>query len=222
MNCERAPYVTIARHTITQAKQNHGVLKSRGSTLSSPIGHSLAGYAVYAFKYRTLRLKDAKLVLLTLLAANLPDLDFLPGLLVGTPNVYHHGISHSLGAAVVCSAGLALIARRIGFRSFKGFFLFFLALYGSHLLLDYISIDEKYPLGIPLLWPLTDARYLLPHPILPPIHHALRDHASLSQFVDDVFSLHNVFAMLLEAAILLPIAGVIAVVRGNQKGKGER
>ena len=190
--------------------------------MSSPVGHSLAGYAVYAFRYRTLRLKDAKLVLLALLAANLPDFDFLPGLLVGTPNVYHHGISHSLSAAVVCSAGLALIARSIGYRSFKGLFLFFLALYGSHLLLDYISIDRKYPLGVPLLWPLSDASYLLPHPILPPIDHAPHDHASLGQFFEDVFSLGNVFAMLLEAAILMPIAGIIAVVRGNQKGKGGR
>ena len=34
---------------------------------------------------------------------NAPDLDFIPGLILGRPNLYHHGISHSLGAAVIFS-----------------------------------------------------------------------------------------------------------------------
>ena len=44
---------------------------------------------------------DLPVVLLFVLFANAPDLDFVPGILLGDPGAYHHGISHSLGFALM-------------------------------------------------------------------------------------------------------------------------
>ena len=74
-----------------------------------PIGHALAGIAFFQtrpglfFKNKWL---DA---VFFVFLANLPDADFLPGLLLGFPNLYHHGIFHSLGAALAVSAAISCL-----------------------------------------------------------------------------------------------------------------
>ena len=71
--------------------------------MSSPFGHSIAGYIVDAFEPKTLKVHSVKRLFLYVFMANIPDLDFIPGFLMGRPNLLHHGISHSLGAAVLFS-----------------------------------------------------------------------------------------------------------------------
>lgn len=44
--------------------------------------------------------------------ANAPDLDFVHGFLIDRPNLFHLGISHSLGAAVLFSIGAAFLIDR--------------------------------------------------------------------------------------------------------------
>jgi len=69
-----------------------------------PIGHALAGVVLQQVRpgfFFTNRWRDA---LFFMLLANLPDADFLPGLLCGRPNLYHHGAFHSLGAALGVAA----------------------------------------------------------------------------------------------------------------------
>src|ERR1044071_7547790 len=67
----------------------------RTSTMPSPVGHSLAGLIAYQIAPEIDGMARGRVVALYLLAANAPDLDFLPGLIVGDPNRFHHGISHS-------------------------------------------------------------------------------------------------------------------------------
>ena len=65
-----------------------------------PIGHALAGIAMRQARpglFFANRWADA---FFFIFLANLPDADFLPGILLGCPNLYHHGIFHSLGAAL--------------------------------------------------------------------------------------------------------------------------
>ena len=76
-----------------------------------PVGHSLAGYLIYLGAERDTSLYRWKLILLYVFAANLPDLDILPGFLMGLPNRYHHGISHSLGFAIL--AGMVVILYKL-------------------------------------------------------------------------------------------------------------
>ncbi|MFQ5584839.1 MAG: hypothetical protein ACE5GL_10425 [Calditrichia bacterium] len=68
--------------------------------MPSPIGHSLAGYVIASFKSGSLFNKNLSTVLLFVFVANVPDLDFIPGLIIGKPNIYHHGVSHSLGVGI--------------------------------------------------------------------------------------------------------------------------
>ena len=86
-------------------------------------------------------------------------MDFLPGLLMGSVEAYHHGVSHSLGLAVL--AGLACAA--LGWRLRVAWRWAWLGalLYAVHLALDYTTVS---PRGIPLWWPLSEARVLAGDP----------------------------------------------------------
>lgn len=168
--------------------------------MPSPVGHSFAGYIIYRATGQFDGLKRWQFLVLSLVTANVPDLDFIPGLLAGDPNRYHHGISHSIGFAALwaaaCSLWLAL-ARRVPLgRTFA----VFLALYGSHLALDWFSIDTSAPFGIPFLWPLSHRYYIAPFVFWPDIQRA----NSVGTFLPSLFSVHNLWAVSVECLVLLP------------------
>ena len=174
--------------------------------MSSPIGHSLVGLAVYGFQGRPLARPDYEQMFVFIVIANLPDVDFLPGLIAGTPNLYHHGASHSLGAALIVASGLAGLAY-IAKKSYplRNFVLFW-GLYMSHVLVDFLCHDGRPPAGVPLLWPFTNAYFTLP--ILPPIRHAALDHATIGQVLRDIVSTHNLYAVFLEILLALVLTVV--------------
>lgn len=75
--------------------------------MSSPVGHSVVGVAIgilyflnpsgrWAPFWREIREKWVWLLAAALLA-NLPDIDYVPGILAGEFNLYHHGVTHTLG-----------------------------------------------------------------------------------------------------------------------------
>ena len=69
--------------------------------MPSPIGHSLVGLIVFHyFKQKNLKWSFLSIVLV-ILVSNLPDFDFIPGILLGEPNRFHHGISHSFGFVIM-------------------------------------------------------------------------------------------------------------------------
>ena len=173
--------------------------------MSSPIGHSLAGFILASCKFGTLKIKNYKPLILYIFIANLPDLDFLPGILLGTPNLFHHGISHSLGMGIIFSFLLAYVLKSRKIDAFWDSFLLCFCLYSSHLLLDYISMDERPPSGIPIFWPIMNKYYIFPRPILPSVWHSILDHASIIQFLKDAFSIHNLYVIVLEIVIMSPI-----------------
>ena len=81
------------------------------------------------------------------ISANLPDVDFLPGLLIGNPRALHRGPSHSLMAALIAAgAGASLVTW-----SFMPWLtraaLIFLA-YGSYVGLDYFTPGRGVLLGL--------------------------------------------------------------------------
>src|SRR4030095_17178589 len=88
------------------------------------------------------------------LFANAPDLDFLPGLAVGDPDAFHRGVTHTLGAAVVVAAAVWLLARWRGAARPWWWAAFGALAYGSHLLVDWMTVDALRPTGIQLLLPL--------------------------------------------------------------------
>lgn len=87
--------------------------------------------------------------------ANLPDIDFLPGILIGSLNSFHHGFTHSLGWILLVSTGLWCLCRFR--RPDPGFTLWMVmtTLLTSHLIADFFCEDRGAPYGVLLWWPLS-------------------------------------------------------------------
>lgn len=173
--------------------------------MASPIGHALAGFAIGRLAGAGRAQDDRRLVVACAVLAVAPDLDFLPGLVfAGVPALYHQGASHSLIAALVVSLGVAWLLLRDR-RSLPRAASALLAAYVSHLALDWLGSDSRLPIGMPLLWPFSDATWISPVAILPGIHHALPGRESSAEWIVDVLSLQNVRAFLVEALLVGPL-----------------
>jgi membrane-bound metal-dependent hydrolase YbcI (DUF457 family) len=122
--------------------------------MPSPVGHILAGAAVYVAGTRR-ESRSGKVLVITLLGSILPDFDFLPGIAIGDMRAFHHGISHSLAMAVVFGGLVFLFSRWL--RRDMALLVGFLAAsaYASHVLLDLVSVNHG-ARGVPVLWPLSD------------------------------------------------------------------
>jgi len=77
----------------------------------------------------------------------------------------HRGFTHSLLVGALVAGGFALVARRWGARPGRAWTIAFLV-YASHLLLDSMNVGT---LGVPWLWPFTDAYYRLPWRPIPSV-----------------------------------------------------
>ena len=174
--------------------------------MATPIGHSLAGFAVTGVLPQRAALRS---LIPVVLMANAADLDFLPGIFVGMPALYHHGLSHSLGAAAIVSLLGALVMSRFGVAPRAGFAVCFLA-YASHLVLDLFAPDARPPFGIPLFWPLSDSYVAAPVTVLPGVHHAGRTDASVMEWVLGILVARNVGAIGIEVALFAPLAWLAA------------
>lgn len=186
--------------------------------MATPIGHSLAGYAVYVFAKGAKSRGDRELMLLCIFAAMAPDLDFLPGLLVGTPALYHQGISHSLGFTLPLSLGLAGIGHLRG-RSFSVVFgsCFIASL--SHLVLDFLGPDTRPPYGIPLLWPISGEYFISPVPVLLGVRHATTAGTTTQDWMLRLLHWHNLAAITWEVVLMVPFIFLGHWYRGISMGR---
>jgi inner membrane protein len=162
-----------------------------------PIGHSLAGIAFQQARpglFFKNRWHDA---LFFMFMANLADADFLPGIILGRPNLYHHGIFHSLG----CALAIAAVGGLFFFRIKKQFWLpatgIFL-IFTSHLLLDFFTMDLVAPYGLPLFWPFSSRYFISARPFFLNITRS----AAADDFFISIFNRHNLAAALREILIL--------------------
>lgn len=134
----------------------------------SPIAHSAMGFLIFwifrkgvppGFK------KQAKSWLLLLGMAvffsMLPDIDVVPGILLGDFVGYHNQGTHSLliGLGVAIAVGLILMRR---YRRFWLWFWIALAGYTFHVIMDYFTTGER---GVMLFWPLSSDRFVSPFKI---------------------------------------------------------
>ena len=127
--------------------------------------------------------------------ACLPDIDFLPGILIGNMNYYHHKGTHSIFFAFVASLIVWAVLRK---KNGMVFCVLTFILILSHLAIDYIAIDGSAPFGIPLLWPFSMKYFYFKYAFLPQI---VRGDSVIS-----VFNMHNLYAVAVELIIFLPIA----------------
>ena len=80
-------------------------------------------------------------------------------------------------------------------------------------MLDFIAADSRFPFGIPLFWPMSSEYFILSNPIFPGIHHSHLDHATIGQFLDDLFSIHNLLVVVLELAAMIPFLIILMVLK---------
>jgi inner membrane protein len=177
--------------------------------MPTPVGHSLAGLGLYLLFNRNYNfLKDLKGFIPFFIAATAADLDFIPGLLIGEANRYHHGITHSMGASLIAAFIFSLLFRLN--HSFGKRTVIFSLLFLSHIFLDYFSMDTSFPYGVPLFWPLSERYYLSVIPVFIDIQ---RGNMGL------LFSLHNWMAAFREVLIVGPFAAILLIYRyRNRRG----
>lgn len=178
--------------------------------MPSPVAHSLAGVAIVGvarYLRASRRVQQPRvigvpmLLVLMMAAANAPDLDFVPGVLVGYPDWLHRGISHSLGAALLFG-GLSGAIAAVGRLQTPGLIGVLMALaYASHLLLDMFSPDPMRFNGVPLFWPLSEQHFVLPAQVFLDIRRA----PGAEGFVASLWHWHNLEAMVREVLIMVPL-----------------
>lgn len=176
--------------------------------MPTPVGHSLAGFAIsLAAGERAVRhpwLAAGALVAL----ANMPDLDFLPGYLIGVPRAYHWGPAHSIAAALLAGLVAGFVARALSGR-FLPFFALGSAAYGSHLLLDYLLGPGPVSVGLQLFWPISAERFIAPVAVFQMFPATLDDIGPLRA----LFSRAVLPLMARELAILAPVCAVAWLLR---------
>ena len=183
--------------------------------MPSPVAHSLIGLAlgsaalVPSSAPRELgrRLYDLRWPLLgCMVLANLPDLDYIPGILVGDLNRFHHHYTHTLGFVALALAGIWIVASHRG----VNILLLGLALLLSHLVADMLTQDGSAPYGIMALWPVTEARLLSPVSLFP---------AFKKDYLAQVFDPRNLWPVCVE---LLWCGGLLIAVLVGKVYRGGR
>jgi membrane-bound metal-dependent hydrolase YbcI (DUF457 family) len=163
--------------------------------MATPLGHYLVGLSITQTIARSGH--EKRQVFLMAAIACIPDLDIVPGIIVGKLNRFHHGASHSFTAAAIVSMGVGLLFKKwTGTLDYKFVVLCF-ALYSSHVLLDFLSLDPGVVSGVPLFWPWDNHTYQSNWVLLPNVQHSS----------GPIMSRHNFLLMIRELFIFLPLVG---------------
>jgi membrane-bound metal-dependent hydrolase YbcI (DUF457 family) len=173
--------------------------------MPSPVAHTLIGLAVgmgclvprrrAVAVFRVLREK-LRYLLVFLVIANFPDLDYVPGLFAGYINAFHFQYTHTLGWI----AGVALAVWLLWRRQEKGIGWGMLAvlfgLLASHLAADMLMSDYWDPFGIMVLWPFSDRYFASPVTIFANVAKAEWP---------DIFKMQNLYVLAVELAWCVPL-----------------
>lgn len=130
--------------------------------MPSPIAHIAAGYAIYRI-YRSRPLQQTPLgvdgsirSLFAIVGLSLlPDLDAIPGLLMGDLDRFHNNLTHSFVAGLIAAlaiGGVVWLRNRSGF---VRWFSLALISYQLHVLMDFFTRGR----GVMLFWPFTEERF---------------------------------------------------------------
>lgn len=170
--------------------------------MATPLGHYLFGLAIAEALGQDRDEREWAPWLAAI--ACVPDLDFLPGLLMGDPSRFHHGASHSLTAAVLFTIVAVPLLSWRGRRPWGRLLVLVFALYASHVVLDFVTLDPGEPRGVPLWWPWLPTTYESPWLLLPNVQHTR----------EPLLSAHNALLMVQEAVLFLPLVGLVRALKG--------
>jgi len=167
--------------------------------MATPIGHALGGIVVYATGEKSQF--DIKLFLATLFFAVIPDIDFLFGFVVGKPNLYHHGFTHSFVFVICIGVAGAWLLSLKNRKMFRFYTIMFISSGVSHLIFDLLTIDGTAPLGAPVLWPFTNDYFIFPFLVFLDVHRA----DNSAQFIQSMLNMHNLRTVMQEIFIITPV-----------------
>ena len=164
--------------------------------MATPIGHSLFGALLCLLGKKTRLNFPWALLTYCIFCANVPDADFLPGILAGNPNLFHHGLTHSLSFGFIFVLLACAITLPLGWVTKSQLSCFFTMgdiSYVSHLFLDYVTLDDGSPYGIPLFWPFSKDYLTSSFYVFGNVVHS-----------DHVISRHNLEIALVELLLFSP------------------
>jgi membrane-bound metal-dependent hydrolase YbcI (DUF457 family) len=170
-----------------------------------PLAHSIVGYSVAAASGVRFRKDTLTALLFSIVVANLPDLDFLPGALANEPVAYHRNVAHTIPAALLCGLIIGAVLTRFGKR-FWEIALLGALVYGSHLFADMVNFGGG-NIGVQMFWPFSDDFYYIPTPLMHMDTHMLifhRGHDSRGFFAS-FFSFQFLRALVLQALLFAPL-----------------
>ncbi|MBN2412343.1 metal-dependent hydrolase [candidate division KSB1 bacterium] len=183
--------------------------------MATPIGHALGGFIVYAAGQK--RFFDIKLLTATVVFAVLPDIDFLFGFVVGKPNLYHHGFTHSFVFVICIGVAGAWLLTLKNRKQFRLYTLMFIGAGVSHLTFDLMTVDGTAPFGAPVLWPFTNKYFIFPVRIFMDVHRA----ADSARFFISLFNPHNLKTVVREILMLAPVFFFILLLNKRFQTRGK-
>jgi inner membrane protein len=185
--------------------------------MPSPIGHTLAALAIRWIGRPAGSDPDrgaealprgrllGPLSVACVAVAVLPDIDLLF-------YRWHRTVTHSVGATLLVMIIAAVVTGKVTGRIGWRVVLVLGAAHASHVLLDWLGVDELPPRGIQALWPFSHDWYISNWDIFLPTER--RDASSLPSI------LTNVRAVISELALLGPIAVVAWLATRTRRSRG--
>jgi len=168
--------------------------------MPTPVGHALGGAIIASF-IKKRRSKNWLVFALVLFFAELPDIDFMFGLIEGDANKYHHQFTHSFVFVFWAALLGAAIINKFGIMQFSKSFVLFSVAGTSHLIFDLLALDTSEPFGAPVFWPFWNGFIISPVTIFSDVHRS----SSASAFFPSLFSFHNLKTVLIEVLVLGPV-----------------
>lgn len=176
--------------------------------MASPVAHTLVALAVAGAVAPRAQRANWRWYALAAFAGNAADLDFLAGMVVGQINRFHHGPSHSLGAALLFGTVVGLVGAGRGHGRVRTGMLAGWC-YASHLLIDSVSGSPWGQSSQPLFWPASARQFDIFWRIFGGIEHGSAG-ADLSTFAQCVCTQRNALEVGIELAVTLPLAVLVA------------
>lgn len=180
--------------------------------MPSPIGHTLMGSIVYFIANKKVTFKRGQFLagfLFCLIYSNLPDLDFLPGIFIGSLNKFHHTATHSFVFAVITALLTGVIARYIFKKSFRRYAGLSFILLFMHIIMDYLTADTSIPYGAMIFWPFSRSYFISPVTIFP----AYKKRAVIM----DIINPANMAGYIQELLLLLPFLVLFVFLRRGRR-----
>ncbi|HAY45817.1 MAG TPA: hypothetical protein DCY55_05980 [Gammaproteobacteria bacterium] len=175
--------------------------------MASPVAHSLAGVSILALFFPD-RLRYLPIIILSVFTATLPDFDLI------VPGIGHRTVMHSITFSVVISMSLFIWLKIKDSPLYLVIpSLFFLGI-GSHIIIDWVSLDLSEPAGLVIGWPWNMNYQISDNPIFLNVHR--------NDFFEPTVIAHNVKALLQESIIMFPVTLLILFWRRSYFRTGFR